>query len=168
LSFGWPIFLRQRLVKFIKESIIRASPERVFAFHEKPEALRMLTPPWEKSRVVQTAKISAVGSQAIIEVNIFGPIKTRWIAEHTEYNPPFSFEDVQRKGPFRSWRHRHLIKPHENGAVLRDEITFEPPLGVVGRLLAGELIKRRLERLFDYRHDVTRRACEESEIIKPA
>jgi ligand-binding SRPBCC domain-containing protein len=159
-GFGWPASSRRQM-EFVKESFICAAPEKVFAFHEQTDALRLLTPPWEKSRVVQTARISEVGSQAIIEANIFGPIKSRWIAEHTEYNPPYSFEDIQIRGPFRSWRHRHLIKPNENGAVLRDEITFEPPLGVVGRLLAGGLIKRRLERLFDYRHDVTRRACEE-------
>ncbi len=126
----------------------------------------MLTPPWERSRVVQTAKISEVGSQAIIEASIFGPLKMRWVAEHTEYNPPFSFEDVQRKGPFRSWRHRHLIKAYENGAVLRDEITFAPPLGIVGGWLAGGLIRRRLQRLFDYRHEVTRLACEEREATR--
>ena len=145
---------------FVKESFINAAPERVFAFHEQPGALSLLTPPWEKSRVIKSARISEVGSQAIVEANILGPIKTRWVAEHTEYNPPFSFEDVQRKGPFRSWRHRHLIKKHDEGSLLRDEITFEPPLGFLGRWLAGPLIQKRLERLFEYRHEVTRRWCE--------
>jgi ligand-binding SRPBCC domain-containing protein len=148
-------------VNFIKESVIRAPPQSVFAFHEQADALQLLTPPWERSRVVQTAKISDVGSRAIIEANLFGPLKARWVAEHTEYNPPYSFEDIQIRGPFRSWRHRHLIKAHENGAVLRDEITFELPLGILGSWLAGGLIEKRLERLFEYRHEVTRRACEE-------
>ena len=156
-------------MKFIKESFIRASPEGVFAFHEQADALQMLTPPWEKSRVIQGARISEVGSQAIIEANILGPFKVRWIAEHTEFNPPFSFEDVQRKGPFRSWRHRHLIEPHKDGSLLRDEITYELPLGFVGRLLANGLIQKRLQRLFDYRHEITRRWCEDSvtDSVKP-
>lgn len=149
-------------MRFIKESFIRASPERVFSFHEQADALQMLTPPWEKSRVIQAARISEVGSQAIIEANILGPLKARWIAEHTEFNPPFSFEDVQRKGPFRSWRHRHLIEPHKDCSLLRDEITYELPLGFVGRLLARGLIQKRLQRLFDYRHEMTRRWCEDS------
>ena len=145
---------------FVKQSFIRATPERIFAFHEQPDALKILTPPWEQSQVIKSAKISDVGSQAIIEANILGPLKVRWVAEHTEYNPPSSFEDVQRKGPFRSWRHRHLISPCDAGALLRDEITYEVPLGKLGQMLAGTAIEKRLQRLFEYRHEVTRRWCE--------
>jgi ligand-binding SRPBCC domain-containing protein len=35
------------------------------------------------------------------------------------------FEDVQISGPFKIWRHQHIIKPHGTGAILRDEIKFE-------------------------------------------
>jgi ligand-binding SRPBCC domain-containing protein len=70
------------------------------------------------------------------------------------------FEDVQVKGPFRSWRHRHIIEAHAEGATLRDEIDYEPPLGFIGRAVAPLLVRKRLQRLFDYRHDVTRQWCE--------
>ena len=145
---------------FLKQSLIHASPERVFAFHEQDNALELLSPPWETARVIQHAKISDVGSRAIIETNIIGPIKTRWIAEHTVFQPPHLFEDVQIKGPFRSWRHRHIINGHPEGATLRDEIEYEPPLGILGRMLAPLLIERRLCKLFEYRHQVTREWCE--------
>ena len=147
-------------MRFVKESIIRASPERVFAFHEQPDVLNLLLPPWESARVIQTAKISEVGTNAIIETRILGPIKTRWVAQHTVYDPPHVFEDVQMKGPFRSWRHRHIVEAHAEGAILRDEIDYEPPLGFLGRALAPLLVERRLQKLFDYRHEVTRRWCE--------
>ena len=144
-------------MRFVKESVIRSSPERVFAFHELPDVLNLLMPPWEQAHVVQPAEISAVGSQAIIETRVFGPIKTRWVAQHTVYDPPRMFEDVQVKGPFRSWRHRHIVEAHEDGTILRDEIDYEPPLGFIGRAMAPLLVQKRLQRLFDYRHDVTRR-----------
>ena len=150
-------------MRFVKESFIRAGPERVFAFHEQADVLSLLIPPWESARVIQPAKISEVGTQAIIETSILGPIKTRWVAEHTVYDPPHAFEDVQIKGPFRSWRHRHLVESHENGAMLRDEINYEPPLGFLGRAVAPLLVERRLQKLFDYRHEATRRWCEEKD-----
>ncbi len=148
-------------MRFVKESLIHASPEDVFAFHEQDNALELLLPPWESARVIQRAAIAVIGSQAIIETNIIGPLKTRWVAEHTRYEPPHVFEDVQIKGPFKSWRHRHIISAHPEGATLRDEIEYEPPLPPFGRMLAPLLIERRLRRLFDYRHQVTRRACED-------
>lgn len=149
-------------MKFVKQSVIRASPERVFEFHEVPEVLTLLLPPWESARVIQSAKISEVGSQAIIETKVFGPISVRWVAEHRLYDPPRMFEDIQVKGPFRSWRHRHLVEPHADGALLRDEIDYEPPFGFLGRSVALWLIDRRLQKLFDYRHQVTRKWCEGS------
>ena len=148
-------------MKFVKESVIKARPERVFAFHELPDALARLTPPWEKARVIQPAQNLRPGSVAIVETKLFGLFPTRWVAEHTVYDPPHRFEDVQRSGPFRKWRHRHLVEPHKQGALLRDEIEYEPPLGCVGRMFAPLLIEARLRRLFDYRHEVTRRWCED-------
>ena len=147
-------------MQFVKQSVIRASPGRVFEFHEQPEALALLTPPWEKARVINPANIATVGSQAIVDVTVLGLFSMTWIAEHTAYDPPHYFEDIQIKGPFKSWRHRHIINPDPDGAVLRDEIEYEPPLGFIGRLLAPRVIEPRLQRMFDFRHEVTRRWCE--------
>ncbi len=147
-------------MRFIKESIIHASPERVFAFHEQPDVLRLLIPPWESARVIQAARISDVGSEAIIATRVMGPITVRWVAKHTVYQPPHFFEDVQKSGPFRSWRHRHIVESHAEGAKLRDQIDYEPPLGFLGRAMAPLFVPGRLQKLFDYRHEVTRRWCE--------
>lgn len=151
---------RTPYMRFVKQSAIRATPERVFEFHEQPNVLSLLMPPWESARVIQPAKISEVGAEAIIETTIAGPIRMRWVARHTLYDPPRLFEDVQVKGPFRSWRHRHVVEPHAEGAILRDEIDYEPPLGFLGRAIAPLLVERRLHKLFDYRHEVTRQWCE--------
>lgn len=147
-------------MRFVKQSVIRATPERVFEFHEQPDVLSLLIPSWESARVIQPARISEVGSQAIVETRVIGSVSVRWVAEHTLYDPPHKFEDVQIKGPFRSWRHRHLVEPDIDGAILRDEIDYEPPFWFLGRLMAPLLIQKRLQKLFDYRHEVTRRWCE--------
>jgi ligand-binding SRPBCC domain-containing protein len=147
-------------LRFVHESVIGAAPERVFAFHELPDALARLTPPWERARVVRAASSLRPGEVAVIETRLFGLVPVRWVAEHTAYDPPRMFEDVQRRGPFRRWRHRHLVEPDARGARLRDEIEYEPPLGPLGRLAAPLLVERRLRRMFDYRHRVTREWCE--------
>ena len=148
---------------FVKESLIRAAPERVFAFHELPDALARLTPPWESAKVLQAARIDEVGSVAIIETRLLGVVPARWVARHTLYDPPRAFEDVQERGPFRYWRHRHTVLPHPEGATLRDEVEYEPPLRILGRLAEPFLVRPRLERLFAYRHEVTRAWCERAD-----
>ena len=87
-------------MRFVKESVIRATPERVFAFHEQPDALARLRPPWESSRIIEPAPSLRVGSRTLVDVRLFGLYTVRWIAEHTVYDPPHMFEDVQVEGPF--------------------------------------------------------------------
>ena len=147
---------------FVKESVVRAPPERVFEFHELPDALARLTPPWERARVVRAAPDLRPGSVAVVETRVLGLFRALWVARHTLYDPPRMFEDVQERGPFRAWRHRHLISPHASGAALRDEVEYEPPLGPLGKLAAPVLIEPRLRRLFDFRHAVTREWCEQA------
>lgn len=60
---------------FSKQSVNRASPERVLGFHEKPDALKRLTPPWEPTRVVQAVADLRVGSLAQIETRV--PVRIR-------------------------------------------------------------------------------------------
>lgn len=145
---------------FVKQSFIRAAPGRVFAFHERPDALRLLIPPWEPTRVLSPALDLRVGATALIQTRLLGLVPVRWVARHTLYDPPHMFEDVQVEGPFKSWRHRHIIESHEKGTMLRDEVEYETPLGPVGRLAAPLLVEPRLRRLFEYRHRVTREWCE--------
>lgn len=150
-------------MRFVKESIIRAAPERVFAFHELPDALERLLPPWETARVLMPPKSLKAGTRTVVETKLFGIYRARWESLHTAYDPPRMFEDTQVSGPFKSWRHRHIIEPHELGARLIDDIEYEPPMGFLGRLAAPLLVERRLKRLFDYRHRVTREWAEGEE-----
>ena len=147
-------------MKFIKESSINASPERVFAFHELPDAIDRLIPPWEKTKVIQKADISVIGARAIIEVSLLGIVPVRWVAEHTAYEPPRMFEDVQVSGPFKAWRHRHIVEASGSGAILRDEIEYEPPMWFLGSLAAPFLVVPQLNKMFDYRHQATKEWCE--------
>ncbi len=145
---------------FVKESVIAATPERVFGFHERADALRLLMPPWERSRVIESAPTLEVGAVTIIETRVLRLWRVRWVAKHTVYDPPRMFEDVQVSGPFKHWCHRHYVQSHKGGALLRDVVEYEPPLGFLGVLADPLLITPRLRRLFEYRHAVTREWCE--------
>jgi ligand-binding SRPBCC domain-containing protein len=147
-------------VLFVKESVINASPERVFAFHELPDAFGRLMPPWERATIVQAAPNLLPGARAIVETRVLGLFRFRWVAEHTLYDPPRMFQDVQLSGPFKRWQHTHIVTSQAEGATLRDEIEYEAPLGPLGRLMAPVVIVPRLVKLFEYRHRVTKEWCE--------
>jgi hypothetical protein len=78
------------------------------------------------------------------------------------------FADRQVEGPFTSWFHRHLcLDDRRGGTLLRDEVDYDPPFGVLGRLLAGPFIQPKLQKMFDYRHQVTQRIVESGEFSLP-
>ncbi len=148
-------------MRFVKESTIEASAEKVFAFHESEDAFERLQPPWQKSEIIQPPASLEVGTRVIIRVKI-GPVWQRMVAEHVEYEPGRMFADRLIEGPFAEWLHRHIVIPKgEDRCVLRDDIEYELPLGALGRIFGGPVAKRQLERLFEYRHRVTREACEQ-------
>ena len=127
-----------------------------FAWHERPGALERLTPPWASMTVEQPPASLRVGTRVILRTGI-GPVQPRWVAEHTVYDPPHEFRDVQRSGPFAQWDHRHLFTDlPEGGTELTDEVTYRLPFGRLGEALAGPIIHPRIARMFAYRHDRTR------------
>lgn len=148
------------VMRFAKESFIRAPAERVFAFHELPDALQRLTPEWMHVRIIQPAANLSVGQIAIVEMRVARIASLRLESEHTAYDPPRSFEDTLRRGPFRRWVHRHIVTPAEGGAILRDEIDYALPFVLGGAIAARLFVQRRLRAMFDYRHRVTREWCE--------
>ena len=143
-------------IQVFERSVRIARPvSDVFAWHERPGALQRLTPPWEKVAVLEQRGGIRKGGRVVAAVRI-GPVKSRWEVEHVDYEASRQFRDVQRRGLFRVWEHTHLFEPDgEGGTVLADRIRFELPGAALGRLGHGT-VHARLDRMFRYRHAVTK------------
>jgi ligand-binding SRPBCC domain-containing protein len=144
-------------MRFIKESVFPVSAEVLWAFHERPDVLTLLSPPWQQTEVVQPPASLEVGTRVILRAKL-GPLRPTIIAEHVAYERGRMFADRIVKGPFPRWLHRHTVTslgPSES--MLTDDVDYELPLGVVGRFFGGAYARRELERLFEFRHEVTRR-----------
>ena len=149
--------------KYIKQTTIQASPDVVFRFHESPDALTQLIPPWENMKLAESDGSLRPGSRVVLRGSL-GIIPIQWVARHTEYDPPRLFADRQESGPFAYWYHQHrFLDNGEGGTVLSDEVEYAVPLGVIGQWLGGRLIRRKLEAMFAYRHEKTRSLIESGE-----
>ncbi len=149
-----------RMHHFIKESRIAAPPGVVFAFHESPGAFEALIPPWENVRVVDPPNSLKPGTRVVLKTKV-GPFPVTWVAEHTEYVQGKLFADRQVRGPFAYWFHRHrFLDDGQGGTILRDEVDYRPPLGKLGDLLGARFLESKLKKMFDYRHEATRKILE--------
>jgi ligand-binding SRPBCC domain-containing protein len=141
---------------FIYRSKMPASAEAVYRFHAEPDALERLTPPWEKARVVsRTGGIEQVGSRVTLRLSL-GPFSKDWVAEHTACEPGKMFRDEMVSRPFHKWKHTHRFIPETaNSSWLEDHVEYELPLGWLGTIFGGAYTRRRLQRMFAWRHKVT-------------
>ncbi len=125
--------------------------EQVFAFFADATNLEAITPPWLRFRILSPGATSMHAGTFIAYRLRWGWVPLRWVTEITEWQPPFRFVDVQRRGPYALWRHGHSFEPDCGGTLMRDEVRYALPLGPVGRLAHRLAVRRDLGAIFDYR-----------------
>ena len=96
------------------------------------------------------------GGRVVLRMGL-GPVSQQWVAEHRDYEAGVQFRDVQISGPFAHWEHTHRFEADgRTGCILEDRIEYALPGGRLGQILGGAWTRRKLARLFAYRHAVTR------------
>lgn len=146
--------------------------ERVFRFFANMENLPRIMPRWmdvrlERVNIVPPAglAVGASGASAFcgtgseLEASYraipYLPLRIRSVAIITNFELNKCFEDVQGKGPFKSWHHRHEFAAEERngviGTVLRDIVQYEVGFGVLGALANALFIAPQMRRTFSHR-----------------
>ncbi len=75
----------------------------------------------------------------------------RWVSRIALWEPGQTFVDVQVRGPYRVWRHRHEFERVGRATLVRDQVEYALPLGPLGELAHVAFVERDLARIFDYR-----------------
>lgn len=151
----------------------------VFSFFANPANLPRLQPRWQKMRIEQAtfaapppapphhARIPGVvagsGSRLLLSARPFpfSPLRAPWEALIEDFEWDKGFCDVQLRGPFRSWRHCHSVEdamqPETGlpGTLVRDDVTYELPLGRLNPLADKLAAKNALAYTFRVRHKRT-------------
>lgn len=131
--------------------VVVARPRtEVFAFFADPRNLALITPPWLGFRVIRTPPAMAAGAVIDYRIRWLG-VPLTWRTFIREYDPPFRFVDVQVRGPYARWEHRHVFVEEERGTRIEDRVTYRPPLGPLGRLAHVAVIRWQLDAIWRYR-----------------
>ena len=143
-----------RIRVFQAELWLPRAREEVFAFFADAANLDTITPPWVRFHTVTPAPIKmGVGTIIDHRLRIRG-IPVGWRSKITVWDPPRRFVDEQVRGPYRLWRHEHEFEERDGGTLVRDRVQY----AVLFDFLVHELLVRRdVERIFDYRTDCLRR-----------
>jgi len=142
---------------------------RVFAFFSNPENLPRIMPKASATRLIElnrvpppgssSEKAAGIGSILVTSFRVipFLPVRAQWIARITEFEWNHHFADVQEKGPFKSWHHRHefISETHDGieGTLVRDVIDYEVGFGFLGTIADAMFVRRQMEHTFQERQE---------------
>jgi ligand-binding SRPBCC domain-containing protein len=124
---------------------------QVFAFFADPRNLAELSPPGAAPQWIEPPPaVLAAGTLLDFRMRAMG-IPTRWRVMIREYDPPYRFVDVQVRGPWARWEHRHQFLEEGDGTWMEDRVTYRPPLGPLGHVLHSALLERQLRAAWAFR-----------------
>lgn len=146
----------------------------VFAFFSNPRNLPRIMPEATETRIDELQLVAppmaanagasphaaGVGTVIVTSFRMFRflPFRAQWIARITEFEWDHHFADVQDRGPFKKWHHRHefLVDRREaiSGTLVRDVIDYEVGFGPLGVLGNAFFIERQMRGMFAQRQRV--------------
>jgi ligand-binding SRPBCC domain-containing protein len=157
------------------EQWVSVDIEKVFLFFANPNNLPRIMPPetgTELSAVrlapppltpagqpalANRGSLAGVGSEIVTSFRPlpFLPFRAQWIALITEFEWNHHFADIQEKGPFKRFKHRHEFSVETRngvaGTTLRDVIEYDPGFGMLGNIAQKLFVDASLKRTFAYR-----------------
>jgi ligand-binding SRPBCC domain-containing protein len=141
----------------------------VFLFFANPQNLPRIMPPATGTKLLELRLIPPPGANGDAGKNLAGPgseivtsfrllpflpLRTSWTARITEFEWNHHFADLQIKGPFKRFYHRHeVVSESRNaveGTIVRDVIEYDVGYGFLGGWAKG-MVTAQLHGTFQYR-----------------
>ena len=131
--------------------------EDVFAFFAEPRNLARITPAAMSFEFLSDDFEMRKGLSIDYRLRPLFGVPTSWRTEITDYQPPFSFTDIQASGPYRRWEHNHTFTSVPGGTLAEDHVEYELPFGPLGSVGHALLVRGELEKIFSHRARIIER-----------
>jgi ligand-binding SRPBCC domain-containing protein len=142
---------------FHSEQVVDRPVDEVFAFFSDANNLEAITPRQLNFQILTPGLIRmAAGARIDYQLKLYG-IPLKWATLIESWTPPHEFVDVQLRGPYRVWRHTHRFASEGAGTRIVDDVDYELPLGLLGRLVDALWTRREVAGIFGYRAEVIAR-----------
>lgn len=141
--------------KLFRKTFIPSDLNTCWEFFSTPENLSRITPSAMDFQIKDFDGKKMYGGQRIgYTVKPLLGVKVKWLTEIRSVNNKKEFVDVQLKGPYKIWHHRHLFKVKGNGVEMIDIVHYKLPFGLFGRILEKFIVKKKVEEIFDFREHI--------------
>jgi ligand-binding SRPBCC domain-containing protein len=133
-------------------SVIRSRVERVFDFFLDLNNLRKISPTSVEIIEIHAPTPITEGCRFTIKARS-GRMRVDWEGRIVRLERPTLIVDEQLRGPFSRFVHTHRFRDMGNYSMMIDEVDYEPRFGVIGRLANALVIRRQMDKIFEYRYE---------------
>lgn len=132
---------------------IPASLQAVWGFFSNAANLEDITPADMGFKVISENHGNKIYAGQIIEYTVKPVLNfpIYWMTKITYVKEGEYFVDEQRFGPYTFWHHQHHFKAIEGGVEMTDIVHYKIPLWVLGRIMNSFLVRKKVEKIFEYR-----------------
>lgn len=144
------------------ETHIRATQQRCFDL-ARDVSVHCSTVAFTQERALLPGVVQgplSLGDLVIFEARHLG-IRQQLHARVVRMDPPHLFADEMVRGAFKSLHHLHEFLPEGSGTLMRDTLTWQAPLGLLGRLADVLVLRRHLERFLERKNAALKALAEE-------
>lgn len=145
-----------KIYKYKTSQFLSTDIETAWNFFSSAKNLATITPPELGFKILTDLEDKDIYEGMLIEYTVkplFG-IPLHWQTEIGKINKPAMFTDRQLKGPYKIWEHTHRFIEKENGVLMEDEVKYQLPFGFIGQLTHSLIVKKKIERIFEYRKEI--------------
>lgn len=142
--------------RLYREQQLYCDIDTAWRFFSSPMNLSEITPKDMAFTVLSEDQDQPIFEGMLIDYSV-SPllgIPLKWQTKIIQVEHQKSFTDFQQKGPYKYWKHFHEFIPNEKGILMKDTVEYELPFGVLGNIVHSLLVKKKLNKIFDYRHQV--------------
>ncbi len=135
-----------------RTQFIKTDLKTAWDFFSSPGNLKKITPDY-MGFDVKTELPDKMYEGLMIEYTVkpLLGIPMNWITEIKTVKELEFFVDEQRKGPYKIWHHEHHFKEKDGGVEMTDIVSYELPLGILGKIMHPFVVQKKLEEIFDFR-----------------
>lgn len=138
------------------EQFLSIDINKAWDFFSSAKNLAFITPPEMDFKILTSLDEKAVYEGMLIEYSIkpLFHIPLYWQTEICKVQYPLYFTDRQLKGPYKLWEHTHTFIEREGGVLMKDEVKYELPFGIIGKIAHSLMVRKKIEGIFDFRKQI--------------
>jgi ligand-binding SRPBCC domain-containing protein len=143
------------MYQFKRTQLVKTDLHTCWDFFSSPKNLKKITPEYMGFDVLlDIPEKMYPGLMIEYTVKPVFSIPMKWITEITHVEPLKFFVDEQRKGPYKIWHHEHHFEVVDGGVLMTDIVSYELPMGFLGRMARPFIVEKKLKEIFDFRFKV--------------